>query len=241
MGGKMRVAVIDDESIFRMQRKMMVYKVATRSALTLEVEEFETGQSFVEALTERRFDIVFMDIYMPDMDGIETAKKLRELTEKTFLIFMTASEGHYPDAFSLHAFDYVTKPFTLERIDNVISEIVDHTPIDAIFIKITVGSVDERIYLKNIVSVTTDGHYLEIHKDDGESSRVRLTSGEFLNMTGSDKRFIMINRGIIINMDFIDKIDGGDVYLDDRTVFPMSAKKIVDITQKIRDYQFSNN
>lgn len=237
----MRVAVIDDESIFRMQLKMMVEKVAAKRALTLEVEEFETGQSFVEALTERRFDIVFMDIYMPDMDGIETAKKLRELTEKTFLIFMTASEGHYPDAFSLHAFDYVTKPFTLERIDNVISEIVDHTPIDAIFIKITVGSVDERIYLKNIVSVTTDGHYLEIHKDDGESSRVRLTSGEFLNMTGSDKRFIMINRGIIINMDFIDKLDGGDVYLDDRTVFPMSAKKIADITQKIRDYQFSNN
>ena len=96
---------------------------------------------------------------------------------------MTASDGHYPDAFSLHAFDYVTKPFTLERIDHLISEIVDHTPIDAIFIKITVGSVDERIYLKNIVSVTTDGHYLEIHKDDGSSSRVRLTSGEFLRRT----------------------------------------------------------
>ena len=237
----MRVAVIDDESIFRMQLKMMVEKVASKRALNLEVEEFETGQSFVEALTERRFDIVFMDIFMPDMDGIETAKKLRELTEKTFLIFMTASEGHYPDAFSLHAFDYVTKPFTLERIDNVISEIVDHTPIDAIFIKITVGSVDERIYLKNIVSVTTDGHYLEIHKDDGGSSRVRLTSGEFISMTGSDRRFIMINRGIIINMDYIDRIEGGDVYLDDRSIYPMSAKKIADITQKIRDYQFSSN
>ena len=88
-GDKMRVAVIDDESIFRMQLKMMVEKVAAKRALTLEVEEFETGQSFVEALTERRFDIVFMDIYMPDMDGIETAKKLRELTEKTFLIFIS--------------------------------------------------------------------------------------------------------------------------------------------------------
>lgn len=236
----MRVAVIDDESIFRMQLKMMVEKVAENRALTLDVEEFETGQSFVDALSERRFDIVFMDIYMPDMDGIETAKKLRELTEKTFLIFMTASEGHYPDAFSLHAFDYVTKPFTLERIDNLISEIVAHTPIDALFIKITVGSVDERIYLKNIVSVTTDGHYLEIHKDDGTSSRVRLTSGEFINMTGSDKRFIMINRGIIINMDYIDRIEGPDVMLDDRSIFPISAKKVADITQKIRDYQFSN-
>ena len=235
----MRVAVIDDEGLFRMQLKMMVEKVANARTLQLDVEEFESGPEFVKALKERRFDIVFMDIFMPDMDGIETARKLRELSEKTFLIFMTASDGHYPDAFSLHAFDYVTKPFTIERIDRLIGEIVEHTPIDAIFIKITVGSVDERIYLKNIVSVTTDGHYLEIHKDDGSSSRVRLTSGEFLNMAGSDKRFLMINRGIIVNMDFIDRIDGADVYLDDRTVYPISAKKVSDIKQKIQDYQFS--
>ncbi len=236
----MRVAVIDDEGLFRMQLKMMVEKVSKSRSLHFEVEEFESGQLFVEALKDRRFDIVFMDIYMPDMDGLETAKKLREMSDKTFLIFMTASDEHYPDAFSLHAFDYVTKPFTVDRIDHLICEIVAHTPIDAIFIKITVGSVDERIYLKNIVSVTTDGHYLEIHKDDGTSSRIRLTSGEFIKMTGEDKRFLMINRGIIINMDYIDRIDGADVYLDDRTVFPISAKRVAEIKQHIQDYQFAN-
>ncbi len=235
----MRIAVIDDENIFRMQLKMMVEKVAASHEIPLDVEEFESGPEFIAVLSERRFDIVFMDIFMPEMDGIETAKKLRELTERTFLIFMTASEGHYPDAFSLHAFDYVTKPFTLERIETVIREIISHTPMDEAFIKISVGSVDEKIYLKDIVSVTTDGHYLEINKGDNTSSRVRLTSGEFLNDTGTDKRFIMINRGIIINMDYIDKIDGADVYLKDGTIFPISAKKVADIKQQITDYQFS--
>ena len=120
----MRVAVIDDESIFRMQLKMMVEKLSASKEIPLEVEEFSSGPDFIAVLSERRFDIVFMDIFMPDMDGIEAAKKLREMTEKTFLIFMTASEGHYPDAFSLHAFDYVTKPFTIERIDQVLTEML---------------------------------------------------------------------------------------------------------------------
>ena len=239
-GGKMRVAVIDDESLFRVQLKMMVEKISTMRDLNLEIEEFESGPQFVEVLKERRFDIVFMDIFMPGMDGIETARRMRELSDKTFLIFMTASDDHYPDAFSLHAFDYVTKPFTLDRIDYLITEIVAHTPIDAFFIKITVGNVEERIYLKNIISVTTDGHYLEIHKTDATSSRVRMTSGEFIEGISPDQRFIMINRGIIINMDYIERLDGNDVYMKDRTIFPISAKRAAETKQKINDFKFKS-
>ena len=100
----MRVAVIDDENIFRMQLKMMVEKLAKIKAVHILVDEFSGGQEFIDTLSEKRYDIVFMDIYMPGMDGIETAKTLRRRTERTFLIFLTASDGHYPDAFSLHAF-----------------------------------------------------------------------------------------------------------------------------------------
>lgn len=236
----MRVAVIDDESLFRVQLKMMVEKISTMRGLNLEIEEFESGPDFIEALKDRRFDIVFMDIFMPGMDGIEAARKMRELSDRTFLIFMTASDDHYPDAFSLHAFDYITKPFTFDRIDYLVSEIVAHTPIDAIFIKITVGSVEERIYLKNIISVTTDGHYLDIHKNDATSSRVRMTSGEFIEIVNPDQRFIMINRGIIINMDYIERVDGNDVYMQDRTIYPISAKRASETKQRINDFKFKS-
>ena len=237
----MRVAVIDDESLFRVQLKMMIDKISSSRDLHLEVEEFESGPQFVEALGERRFDVVFMDIFMPGMNGIDAARRMRELSDRTFLIFMTASDDHYPDAFSLHAFDYVTKPFTYERIDYLVTEIVAHTPIDALFIKITVGNVDEKIYLKNIISVTTDGHYLEIHKDDASTSRVRMTSGEFLEVVGTDRRFIIVNRGIIINIDYIGKLEGNEVHMQDRTIFPISAKRVSEVKQKINDYKFNNN
>ncbi|WP_458459387.1 LytR/AlgR family response regulator transcription factor [Pseudobutyrivibrio sp.] len=236
----MRVAVIDDENIFRMQLKMMVEKLAKIKAVHILVDEFSGGQEFIDALSEKRYDIVFMDIYMPDMDGIETAKTLRRRTERTFLIFLTASDGHYPDAFSLHAFDYVTKPFTMERIDQVLTEILEHTPLDTAFIKISNAGKDERVKLKNIVSVTTDGHYLEIKKDDGVIKRARLTSGEFLEMTGSDKRFVIINRGIIVNMDYLNLIEGTEAYMSDGSTYPVSTRKLPELLRVVEEYKYNN-
>ncbi|WP_028242712.1 LytR/AlgR family response regulator transcription factor [Pseudobutyrivibrio ruminis] len=236
----MRVAVVDDESMFRMQLKMMVEKLSKVKSVRILVDEFEDGPSFIDALSERRYDIVFMDIYMPGMDGIETAKTLRRKTERTFLIFLTASDGHYPDAFSLHAFDYVTKPFTLERIDQVLTEILEHTPLDTAFIKISASGVEERVKLKDIVAVTTDGHYLEIRKSDGTTRRARLTSGEFLEMTGSDKRFAVPNRGIIINMEYLDYIEAGQVHMTDSSEYPVSTRKIQELMQIVDEYRYNN-
>lgn len=236
----MRVAVIDDESMFRMQLKVMVEKLAKNKEIQIVVEEFPGGQEFIDALSEKRYDIVFMDIYMPGMDGIETAKTLRRRTERTFLIFLTASDGHYPDAFSLHAFDYVTKPFTMERINQVFTEILEHTPLDTAFIKVSNAGRDERVMLKNIIAITTDGHYLEIKKEEGTLIRARLTSGEFLEMTGADKRFIIINRGIIINMDFIDYIEGNEVYMTDKSAYPISTRKMNELIQTIDEYRYNN-
>ncbi|SFH64977.1 two component transcriptional regulator, LytTR family [Pseudobutyrivibrio sp. OR37] len=236
----MRVAVIDDESMFRMQLKVMVEKLAKNKEIQIVVEEFSGGQEFIDALSEKRYDIVFMDIYMPGMDGIETAKTLRRRTERTFLIFLTASDGHYPDAFSLHAFDYVTKPFTMERINQVFTEILEHTPLDTAFIKVSNAGRDERVMLKNIIAITTDGHYLEIKKEEGTLIRARLTSGEFLEMTGADKRFIIINRGIIINMDFIDYIEGNEVFMTDKSAYPISTRKMNELIQTIDEYKYNN-
>ena len=223
-----------------MQLKMMVEKLAKIKAVHILVDEFSGGQEFIDALSEKRYDIVFMDIYMPGMDGIETAKTLRRRTERTFLIFLTASDGHYPDAFSLHAFDYVTKPFTMERIDQVLTEILEHTPLDTAFIKISNAGKDERVKLKNIVSVTTDGHYLEIKKDDGVIKRARLTSGEFLEMTGSDKRFVIINRGIIVNMDYLNLIEGTEAYMSDGSTYPVSTRKLPELLQVVEEYKYNN-
>ena len=234
----MRIAVVDDEKMFQMQLSMMIEKFAQQREITLDVDSYSGGEEFIEALADTRYDVVFMDIFMPEMDGIATATKLRELTERTFLIFLTASDGHYPDAFALHAFDYVTKPFTIERISQVMTEVLAHTPMDESFVKFTIASTERKVYLKSIVAVTTDGHYLDITIDDGDIIRVRYTASQFLEMTNNDSRFIQVNRGIILNMDQIEKYDTYEIIMTDGTNYPVSVKKGAQVVSQINDYKF---
>lgn len=235
----MRIAVVDDENIFRMQFKMIMDKLAQEKELALEIEEFATGTDFIAALEDRRFDVVFMDIYMPDMDGVTTARQLRQKTERIFLIFMTASDEHYPDAFSLHAFDYVTKPFTQSRLEKVLDEILDHTPQDEAFVKVSTVAADQKIYLKDIAAVRTDGHYLDIDTGHQNLIRVRLTASQFLEMTGNDRRFLNINRGLIVNMEHVSGLTDQGAMMDNGTTLPVAVRKQADVLQQFNDFKFS--
>ncbi len=235
----MRIAVVDDENIFRMQFKLIMDKLAAQKDLSLEIEEFASGTDFIAALDDRRFDVVFMDIYMPDLDGVETARQLRQKTERIFLIFMTASDEHYPDAFSLHAFDYVTKPFTQARLEKVLDEVLDHSPGDEAFVKVSTVAADQKIYLRDIVAVRTDGHYLDINTGHQDFARVRLTAAQFLELTGNDKRFLNINRGLIVNMEHVKAVTELGAMMDDGSALPVAVKKQDEVVQQYNDFKFS--
>ena len=107
----MKIAIVDDDK----KQQNALYKAV--SAWTTENHQaanflaYNSGEEFVKALDDKEFDIVFMDIYMEEMTGIDAAKILREHNLNTLLIFLTTSQDHMVQAFPCHAFDYLFKPF----------------------------------------------------------------------------------------------------------------------------------
>jgi two-component system chemotaxis response regulator CheY len=82
------------------------------------VGEAETGQTAVELYEKVRPDLVILDILMPDMNGLEALKKIREIDPDARVLMCTASEqsSHVQEALSLGARGYIVKPFTKEII-----------------------------------------------------------------------------------------------------------------------------
>jgi two-component system LytT family response regulator len=106
------VLIGDDEQGMRMVLRKAIEKVEGFKLIG-EAADGEAVLSFVE---ESRPQVVFLDVEMPKLNGIECAKRIMDLNPKTIIIFATAHATYMTDAFQLYAFDYLVKPFKLDRV-----------------------------------------------------------------------------------------------------------------------------
>ena len=114
------VLIVDDD--FGMRR--VLRKALSKNEDFKVVGEAENGLVGIELFKEKKPDVVFMDVEMPEMNGCECAKNIFDINPKTKIIFATAYEGFMQEAFDVYAFDYLVKPFAfvelLARIRNIL-------------------------------------------------------------------------------------------------------------------------
>lgn len=116
----LRLLIADDDQNMRLVLKKAV---ARHEGLEL-VADVATGQDAVAVFDGETIDVAFLDVDMPGLDGIETAKMILDMNPKCAIVFITAHDSYMQDAFELYAFDYIMKPFKLERLDKTIARIM---------------------------------------------------------------------------------------------------------------------
>ena len=116
----MKVLIVDDSGInIKVAKKMLEH-------LGLEVDSVMSGEECLEKTSSVTYDIIFMDIMMPEMDGVETFAKLREREEfRVPVVTLTADAvtGAKEKYLSLGFFDYLSKPVSLEELKRVIEKV----------------------------------------------------------------------------------------------------------------------
>lgn len=233
----MKIALVDDEQIYLDEMAGICLEFAAENRLKIELSEYSDGAGFL--YSEEDFSVVFMDIYMNGSDGVLTARRLRERDSSCILIFMTTSTEHMPDAFSCHAFEYIVKPLSPRRVKEVLSDALKMLPSRAEYIELYSDRKTVRAALGEIVSAVTDAHYLDVGLADGTSLRCRMTIGRFSEQTNGDERFILINKGIIVNADYITDFENSCCVLKNGVRFPIRVRDRLKIEQTVRDYNFN--
>lgn len=217
----MRIAIIDDIASERETLKAELDAQLARLFLDATVYCFNCGTDFLSAAEKERFDLVFLDIYMGNENGVDTAQALRRLDAECLLVFTTSSADHALDGFRVRAFHYLVKPCTEADLAALFDEIVKRFPTDDRYITVNAVGGLVRLRFREILYAEHHQHQIYIYRTDGQETVARQTFRELCaNLT--DGRFFQCSRGVIVNMEHAGDFDGMDFVLKNGKRVPVS-------------------
>jgi len=236
----MNIALVDDIREEMDIIESILHEYAVLNHLDISVSCFESGEKFLENYKPYSYTVIFVDIYMAGMDGVDMVKQIRRTDNETIIIFLTTSEEHYPDAFRYHAYEYVKKPAGKERIFQVMDDILDIYNRKDGRLFITYNRENISIPFCDIVSVVSNGHNTEITDRHGKIYTPRLSFTSIAGSLSASPCFLLVNRGILVNMDYIiDFTDGSCLLEHNNKRFPINVRKQKKIEQIWKNYTFS--
>ena len=235
----MNIAIVDDEllDIRILEKYLQIY--ASLHQTSIEIETFQNPEEFLASYTPYKYTAIFLDIYMLGTDGVTIAGKIREIDSEATIIFQTSSPDHMPSAFSLHAYDYLLKPAEKERIFQLMDDITRQDTNDEESLHFMEGKTECRILFRDIVGIRSNGHYLHITDNELNEHRSRMTFSEAEAVLSRDGRFLLINRGTLVNMEHVTDFRNGICVIKDAIHMPYNVKKHKELEQTYQNFMFS--
>lgn len=174
-----------------------------------------SGAEALRALDSQPVDVVFSDIKMPGLDGLDLARVLARFARRPHVVFVTAYDEHAVDAFEVRAVDYVMKPVRAERLAEAVRRVLEATrepgahPEPDETIPVELGGVTRFVQRSSVRYVEAHGDYARLHTDDATHLvRVPLTT---LEERWAPAGFVRIHRSTLVSVQHIDEVrmDGG--------------------------------
>lgn len=207
-----RAIAIDDEPL-----ALEVIRSHAAKVPFLQLDQcFTDAFKAIEYLAANNVDLLFLDIKMPDISGLEF---LESLPYKPMVIFTTAYAEHAVRSYELNAVDYLLKPFAFTRFLNAChkaNDIIKNNtgtrpePSQSIFIK--TGYEQLRINFNDILYLQSGGNYMSFVLADGRSILSRFTANEALLALPAEQ-FVRVHRSYIINKGKIDRVERHQVHI----------------------------
>lgn len=238
--GIIKIAVCDDEIIFAGKMKTIIDTYCMEKQILYEVDLYQSGRDFItNSIKMMGYQIVFLDINMEGIDGLETAKELRKLCKETFVIFVTAFINYTLEGYKVDAIRYLLK--TSENFEqsvyealNAVFQKMEYTPIIR---KFCFQEGNKNVALERILYIESVLHKLTFHIL--EEDIISYTMYETLNsITGMfNKDFVRIHQSYLVNLRFVRKIDKRDLILSNDISLPIARSKLNEARKRVAIYK----
>ena len=217
------ILVCDDLPEERLNLIRMLRRYEQGNDLELRLETAADGSELLSMWRPERWDLIFLDIFMPQIDGVEAARRLRRKDDNVEIVFATTSRRHGMDGYEIHALDYLAKPFSQPDVDSVMDWFLQQRAEKRRELTVRTSAGEEVLRTKNILYIESRGHACVIHATEQELS-VRGSIDELA--ASLDTSFFRCHKSFLLNFAHVSKIEQRAFRLDSGESVPISAANL---------------
>ena len=215
----LRIGICDDEKKQLDQTAALLdLYLQSRPGLDGQVEAFQSGSSLLSRAEETGgFDLYVLDILMPELNGIETSRRLRALGDGGEIVYLTSSNDFAADSYDVRAFFYLLKPVEKNKLFQVLDGAVkklNQRRSNAVVVSTAEGP--QRILLEHIRYVERVGRCVRYYCTDGivDSLTIRVPFREVAAPLLADRRFFLCGASFVLNFQHVTGVNGQTALLD---------------------------
>ena len=228
-----RFAVCDDSSADRAYVTALIEAWGCSRDIPLQIEDYPSAEAFLFAYEgNETVDVLFLDIEMGDMSGVELAKRLRQMGAGLQIVFLTGYMEYIAEGYDVEALHYLIKPVAQEKLGAVLDRAVERlkTRENVLLLSLPDGVV--RLPLYEIRYLEVMKNYVTLHAVEEYS--VKRSLSELTKEL--DESFYRIHRSYIVNLRFVKRITRTEVTLKDGAALPLSRKLYDGLNQALIKY-----
>lgn len=218
----MNIAIIDDEKMWRDKARKLIERHYKK--IEMQIDEFESGEHFL--IEKKKYDLIFMDIEMPGLDGLDTLQEYRLFTAEGIAVILTTHMEIVQKGYFVDAFRYVNKGKMEEELEEALTSADIRMKTNEILTFHQVGFGEVSLRIRDILYIETEKRNIIVHTDN-EDYICSGTIAEYEKIL-EPISFFRSHKSYIVNLDKIKRMDGTSVYFANGKSAYVSERKYVE-------------
>ncbi len=219
------IALCDNEDIYLERYHSKLESLAKKLNINLDIIRFSSGESLLFYLEDHpnKFQLIYLDIVMGGINGIETALQIRKLNTFVKLVFLTTSKDFVYSAFDANATNYLIKDLHDDKFDQVFNSVYKEIKQNHNQPALTISTKQGSIFVpyQDIAYFESVKRILVCHKSNKQKIEYYYKISD-LHEELKSKDFVLVHRSFLVNMQYILKLTKTDVYLKNGVILPVS-------------------
>lgn len=227
------IAIIEDSQEDFEYLAEGIQKYSEQSQEPVAIFHYESAIKFLDEY-KFEFDIIFMDIALPDINGVMASEKLRKKDNDVAIVFVTNLAHLAIKGYSVSATDFIVKPVNYYKLYSLLEKLVKKIKYnrDNYMTIFTIHGM-ERMSLSDIMYVEAKAHRITFHLTQREVTYSDTLTACGKNLPESD--FVRCYQSFIVNLHYVDSFNGSEILMKDKTKIPVSRSKKKQVMQKMLD------